>query len=148
MNQCLCMKTYKTFLLGAFLMIWSYRTTAGQGGAYQEIVRLVSPGKKISVEIAFATGSDAPASKKLFYRVNYKAGDGERNVLPYSALGINTSNGSFTDHLTLSGLSPVVQVHDRDRMLTGKRALCENEGVEQTLHLKNKKGDRLATVFR
>ena len=142
------MKTYKKLLLGVLLMIWSYRTTAGPEGPYQQIVTLISPGKKISVEISFSSERDEPASKKLFYRVNYKADNGERNILPYSALGISTRDASFRDHLTLSRLSSVTPVHDRYRMLTGKRALCVNEGIEQTLHLENEKGDRLDIVFR
>jgi hypothetical protein len=144
------MKTYKQFLLGIFLMIWSYRTTADPGGPYREITRLVSPGKKINVEIALNAGTepDDAASGQLFYRVNYREGNKERSVLPYSTLGISTNSGSFTDHLTVSGLSSVTPVHDRYKMLTGKRALCVNEGVAQTLHLKNEKGERLDIVFR
>jgi len=111
-------------------------------GSMSYAQQVVSPNKKIRVVVAMQP------SGQISFKVLYKSRGAYVEVLPASPLGILREDQQFVSNLKLIGESKPVAVHDRYEMLTGKRKLCENLGVEKTFSYKNASEQPLNITFR
>ena len=103
---------------------------------------IVSPNKKIKVVVT------EKASGQVFFRIQYKEGSGYVDVLPSSPLGISRKDQQFVDNLRLIKESKAIAIHNKYRMISGKRKLCENFGTEKIFSYENSNNQPLNIVFR
>lgn len=106
-----------------------------------------SPNKAIRVVLTTGENTDKP-SGKVGFKILHKQGSKFVEVLPNSLLGISREDQQFVDGLTLVGESDPVEIHDKYEMISGKRRMCENFGVEKIFHFKNADGHPLDIAFR
>lgn len=115
------------------------------GAGYAQ--QVLSPNKKIQVVVEMQpTGQKG--SGQAYFKVLYRKGSGYIEVLPASPLGILREDQQFVSNLKFMGESKPVAVHDKYEMLTGKRKLCENFGVEKTFSYQNSSKQPLNITFR
>ncbi len=108
---------------------------------------IVSPNKKIKVVVT----ENAPAEKpsgRIFFKIFYKEGPRYIEVLPNSPLGISLKDQQFVDNLRLVKESNAIEVHDKYRMIKGKRRICENFGMEKIFSYKNPGNQHMDIIFR
>lgn len=78
----------------------------------------------------------------------YKIENKFTEVLPDSKLGINRTDEQFADNLHLIAISKPVSIHDKYKMVCGKRHECKNSGIEKTFSFQNSNHQPLDIVFR
>lgn len=117
----------------------------GYAGYAQQIV---SPNGKIKVIVKMQpTGPEGSA--QAYFKVLYKNNkETYVEALPNSPLGILREDQQFVSNLRFIGESKPVAVHAKYEMITGKRRLCENFGIEKTLHYQNAAKQPLDITFR
>jgi len=109
--------------------------------------QILSPNKKIKVVVEMQqAGSDGFG--EVYFKVLYKSKGTYVEVLPTSPLGILRADRQFVSNLKLIGESKSAAVHDKYEMLTGKRRLCENFGVEKTFNYQNASKQPMNITFR
>lgn len=109
--------------------------------------QVVSPNKKIKVVVEMQpTGSGGFA--QAYFKVMCKNKGTYVEVLPTSPLGILREDQQFVSNLKLVAESKPVVIHAKYKMITGKRLLCENFGIEKTLHYRNDANQPLDITFR
>ena len=116
----------------------------GFGVNAQEII---SPNKLIKVEISHKRSSEDNAARPHF-RILCKEKSDYVEVLPKSPLGIIRDDQQFVDDLVFVKESKAKKIHDQYQMITGKRSLCENNGIEKVFSYKNANDQLLDVVFR
>jgi len=104
--------------------------------------QVLSPNKKMKVVV------ETQPTGQICFKVLYKGKDAYVEVLPASPLGILREDQQFVSGLKLIGEGKPVAVHDKYEMLTGKRKLCENFGVEQTFNYQNASKQPVNIIFR
>jgi hypothetical protein len=109
--------------------------------------QVLSPDKKIKVVVEMQPAGQGGLGQPYF-KVLYKKGAAYIEVLPASPLGILREDQEFVSNLTFMGESKSIAVHDKYEMRTGKRKLCENEGIEKTLNYQNSSKQALNITFR
>lgn len=119
------------------LAILSFSLFAGNA---QEIL---SPNKKIKVILDTKKESGQPCFKVL-----YQENKEYVEVLPNSPLGIVRNDQQFTSHLKLVSVSPKTTIHDKYKMVCGKKTTCENFGTQCAFNYLNSNNQPLAIVFR
>jgi hypothetical protein len=82
---------------------------------------------------------DKNGAHNLSFKVLYKID---------SKLGINRTDEQFTDNLNFVAASKPVSIHDKYKMVCGKRQLCENSGTEKTFSFQNSNQQPMNIVFR
>ena len=116
----------------------------GSAGYAQQIL---SPDKKIKVLVEMQPAGQEGLGQ-AYFKVLYKKEGAYVEVLPASPLGILREDQQFVSNLKFIGESKSVAVHDKYEMRTGKRKLCENDGVEKTLNYQNSSKQPLNITFR
>jgi hypothetical protein len=106
---------------------------------------IISPDGKVKVVLNLP---EKNAVHHLFYKVLYKIENKFTEVLPDSKLGINRADEQFADNLHLIATSKPVSIHDKYKMVCGKRHECENFGTEKTFSFENSNHQPLDIVFR
>ncbi|MCD0465274.1 glycoside hydrolase family 97 protein [Flavobacterium sp. ENC] len=107
---------------------------------------IISPNGKIKVILNL---SDKNAVvNTLSFKALYKIENKFVEVLPDSKLGINRADEQFTDNLNFVSASKPVSIHDKYKMVCGKRQLCENSGTEKTFSFQNSNQQPMNIVFR
>ncbi|UUF12509.1 MULTISPECIES: glycoside hydrolase family 97 protein [Flavobacterium] len=106
---------------------------------------IISPNGKIKVILNLY---DKNALHHLSFKALYKIENKFTEVLPDSKLGINRADEQFTDNLNFVAESKPVSIHDKYKMVCGKRQLCENLGTEKTFHFQNSNQQPMNIVFR
>lgn len=106
---------------------------------------IISPNGKVKVVLNLP---DKNSSHKIFFKALYKIENKFVEVMPDSKLGINRSDEQFADKLRFIGVSKPVSIHDKYKMVCGKRQLCENLGTEKTFSFQNSNQQPLNIVFR
>ena len=106
---------------------------------------IISPNGKIKVVLNLP---DQNAGHYLFFKVLYKTENKFTEVLPDSKLGINRIDEQFAGNLHFVNESKPVSIHDKYKMICGKRQLCENLGTEKTFSFQNSNRQPLNIVFR
>ncbi|PJJ07801.1 glycosyl hydrolase family 97 [Flavobacterium sp. 1] len=106
---------------------------------------IISPNGKVKVVLNL---SEKNTVNNLLYKVLYKVENKFTEVLPDSKLGINRADEQFVENLHLIATSKLVSVHDKYKMVCGKRQLCENLGTEKTFSFQNSNHQPLDIVFR
>ncbi|OCX52988.1 alpha-glucosidase [Mucilaginibacter sp. PPCGB 2223] len=109
--------------------------------------QILSPDKKIKVVVEMQPASQS-ALGQAYFKVLYRSNDAYIEVLPASPLGILRADQQFVSNLKFIGEGKTVAVHDKYEMLTGKRKLCENFGIEKTFHYQNDSKQPLDITFR
>ncbi|MGZ3754089.1 MAG: glycoside hydrolase family 97 catalytic domain-containing protein [Mucilaginibacter sp.] len=109
--------------------------------------QVLSPDKKIKVVLEMQPGGQKGLGQ-VYFKVLYKSGEAYIEVLPASPLGILREGQQFVSNLKLVGESKLSAVHDKYEMLTGKRKLCENFGIEKTFYYQNDSKQLLNITFR
>jgi len=99
---------------------------------------ITSPDRHLSVDIRIT-----PA-KTLEYSI---ARDGKPVILP-SRLGLQLDGADLANGLTLSATSPVTQVSDDYELATAKKRRISYRASEQTVTVRNAKGQALDVAFR
>ena len=92
--------------------------------------------------------ADAKGLGQAYFKVLYKNKETYIEVLPASPLGIVRADQQFVSNLKFIGESKPIVIHDKYEMLTGKRKLCENFGIEKTLNYQNASNQPLNITFR
>lgn len=106
---------------------------------------IISPNGKIKVVLNLP---DKNSSHNLFFKALYKIENRFIEVLPDSKLGINRTDEQFTNTLHFIKESKPVSIHDKYKMICGKRQLCENFGTEKVFSFQNSNQQPLNIVFR
>lgn len=109
---------------------------------------VLSPNKKIKVELLSKKTSDNALFNRVYFRILYKNNSDYIEVLPFSPLGIIRNDHRFTDSLKFVGESQAGKIHDKYEMISGKRRICENFGVEKVFRYVNSNDQPLSIVFR
>jgi len=109
---------------------------------------IVSPDKNIKVILITKRISDDKTSGQIFFRIMYKKDSEYVEVLPNSSLGISRKDQQFVDNLSLVKESRARAIHDKHKMICGKRKICENFGTEKVFRYKNSNNQPLDIVFR
>ena len=106
---------------------------------------VISPNGNIKIVLNLPKNN---ASHECFFKTLYKVENRFVEVLPDSKLGINRTDEQFTDNLLFIAASKPVSIHDKYKMVCGKRCLCENFGTEKTFSFQNSNHQPLNIVFR
>ncbi len=109
---------------------------------------IISPNKHIKVELTNINSSVDNNYCQLYFKILYKEDSEFVEVLPNSPLGISRSDQQFVDNLILVKESKVKAIHNKYKMIHGKRKLCENIGTEKVFSYKNANNQPLDIVFR
>jgi alpha-glucosidase len=110
-------------------------------GLSEKSFKIDSPSGNLSVNIQ--SGNDG-----ITYSVSSFSSGKEVPVIRLSKLGLQRSDASFAENLTIQSLTEVKEISDSYTMLTGKQKNLAYTANEATLSLKNKNGQRLEIVFR
>jgi hypothetical protein len=110
-------------------------------GFREKSYKIDSPSRKLAVNIQL--GHDG-----ITYSVSTTSSVKEILVIRPSKLGLQRSDASFSENLTLQGLSKAKEINESYTMLTGKQKILHYKANEVTLSLKNKNGQKLDVVFR
>ncbi len=108
---------------------------------------IISPNNKIKVVVTNRQMKEKK-SVQVFFKVMYKEGSKYIEVLPDSPLGISRKDQQFVDNLSLVKVSRAISIHDKYKMITGKRRNCENFGTEKIFSYKNTGNQPLDIIFR
>jgi hypothetical protein len=106
---------------------------------------IISPNGKIKIVLNLPGKN---ASHDCFFKVLYKIENRFVEVLYDSKLGINRTDEQFTNNLHFVNESKPVSIHDKYKMICGKRLLCENFGTEKIFSFQNSNHQPLNIVFR
>jgi hypothetical protein len=139
------LKNYKTYSVRFIYIFFLFFFLTAVIIKAQEIV---SPNKNIKVVLTTKKASAEEKSGQIFFKIIYKNGSGYVDVLPNSPLGISRKDQQFVDNLSLVKESKSIAIHDKYRMITGKRKICENFGTEKIFNYKNSNNQPLDIVFR
>ncbi len=129
----------KKFVFGAFAFLLVNATVQAD--------TLISPNKKIkiTVENKIEDGKKLGSSQ---FKIDYFKGKDYVEVLPFSSLGLVTAKHSFAGNLRYSGESKLVPIHDKYKMITGKKKLIENFGNQKSYYYINDAGASFEIIFR
>jgi hypothetical protein len=105
---------------------------------------LISPNGKIKVVVGLPDKNAGKINFTTFYKTNKDFIE----VLPDSPLGISRTDEQFVNDLQLIKESKPVAIHDRYEMISGKRKICENAGVEKTFSFQNANHQPFNIIFR
>jgi len=109
---------------------------------------IVSPNRKIKVILSSQKTASENESGQIFFSVFYKKGPEYVEVLPNSQLGISRKDQQFVNNLRLVRESKTKEIHNKYRMITGKRKERENFGNEKIFSFKNSNNQSLNIIFR
>ncbi len=109
---------------------------------------IISPNKHIKVELTNINSSVDNNYCQLYFKILYKEDSEYVEVLPNSPLGISRADQQFVDNLILVKESKVKVIHNKYKMICGKRKICDNFGVEKVFSYKNANNQPLDIVFR
>jgi hypothetical protein len=139
-NKDIKVRSMKYIYLIFFLFILSVFSINAQ--------EILSPNKKIKVIIASKKASDNNSFGQVYFKILYKNKLEYIEVLPNSPMGIVRDDQQFTDNLKLVDESKVKEVNQKYEMISGKRKLCANQGVEKVFKYVNSNNKPLNIVFR
>jgi len=105
---------------------------------------ILSPNKKIKVIVT----ADNNSFGQVYFKILYKNKLEYIEVLPNSPMGIVRDDQQFTDNLKPVDASKVQEVNQKYEMISGKRKLCTNQGVEKVFKYVNSNNKPLNIVFR
>ncbi|HLP15930.1 MAG TPA: glycoside hydrolase family 97 N-terminal domain-containing protein, partial [Bacteroidota bacterium] len=109
---------------------------------------IISPNKNIKVVLVTKAASDTARYGQPYFSVRYKSGAKYIEVLPNSPLGIIRSDQAFSDNLRLIRASKPAAIRERYTMVSGKRAVCSNDGTERVLRYENSNHQELDLIMR
>ncbi len=109
---------------------------------------IVSPNRKIKVTLTTEKNSLNHRYGQVFFSIQYKKGLKYVEVLPASPLGISRRDQKFVNNLILVKESGTKVIHNKYRMISGKRKICVNFGYEKTFSYRNLNNQPLNIVFR
>ena len=112
-----------------------------------DAMELISPNKKIKVEIQFAPKNDSKFGQVSF-KVDYLNEHTKTEVLPSSPLGLVRKDQPFSDGLVYVSESKPFLIHEEYKMLHGKKSNGENFCNEKTFRFKNAEGSPIDLIFR
>ena len=129
----------KTFLVSLFLLISFFAMKAQE---------LLSPNKKIKIELILSDTSVNSSYENVYFRVFYNFNSTYSEVLPKSILGINRTDASFTNNLQFKSESKPIEIVENYEMICGKRKYIENSAIEKTFSFVNSTNQPISIVFR
>ncbi|MBF4470525.1 glycoside hydrolase family 97 protein [Flavobacterium sp. HJJ] len=109
---------------------------------------ILSPNQKVKVIITSKKVSDDKLSGQVYFKVLYKNKLEYIEVLPNSPMGIVRDDQQFTDNLKFVSVSPSKEVNQKYEMITGKRKVCTNLGIEKVFKYVNSNSKPINIVFR
>jgi hypothetical protein len=116
---------------------------------YQPDYAVRSPDGLLAVRLEIKDPAGSTDERgRLYYRVSYASGEGAVTVIEPSRLGLETSNGGFSEELALISVSDAVPVRADYLMLHGKKRRGDNRGNERVFHLANPEGRKVEVVIR
>lgn len=107
----------------------------------------VSPNGKISVSVYVEPASDSDYGQ-AYFNVSYQEGKSKKELFSKAGLGLCTEQQRFADNLRLVSVSTPEAINESYEMVTGKRNLCTNNGVERIYHFENEHKQLLKIAFR
>jgi hypothetical protein len=73
--------------------------------------------------------SDKISFGQIYFRILYKEGSTYGEVLPNSPLGISRTDQQFVDNLSFIGESKATEIHDKYKMICGKRKFWDGKNI-------------------
>lgn len=107
----------------------------------------VSPNGKICVSV-YVEPSPNNDYGQAYFNVNYLEGKSKKQLFSKAGLGLCTEQQRFADNLRLVSVSNPESINESYEMITGKRNLCTNNGIERIYHFENEKKQILKIAFR
>lgn len=107
----------------------------------------VSPNGKICVSV-YVEPSPNNDYGQAYFNVNYLEGKSKKQLFSKAGLGLCTEQQRFANNLRLVSVSAPESISESYEMITGKRSLCANNGVERIYHFENENKQTLKIAFR
>ena len=115
-----------------------FLTNVNLSAAQKSFKEIYSPDKKI--KLSYLNSDENKFSVKVYYKDSIE-------MLSVADPGIKTDKNGAGE-LKLIKVSDPESVKEEYRMLTGKKSLCENEGVECKFYFEDENKDKLNLIFR
>ena len=107
----------------------------------ESVWELVSPDGNVKMELTLEEG-------RLFYQASLKSGEGFKEVIGKSPLGIIREDADFTEGLSFTDASRESLIDENYEVLTGKAVSLHNHANEKVVSFVTSDGNRLNIVYR
>lgn len=107
----------------------------------------VSPNGKICVSV-YVEPSPNNDYGQAYFNVNYLEGKSTKELLSKAGLGLCTEQQRFENNLRLVSVSDPKAISEDYEMITGKRKICTNNGIERIYQFENEDKQTLKIAFR
>lgn len=106
----------------------------------------ISPNGKIYVSV-YVEPSPNNNYGQAYFNVNYLEGKSKKQLFSKASLGLCTEQQRF-NNIRLVSVSAPESINESYKMITGKRSLCINNGIERIYHFENENKQTLKIAFR